>query len=180
MTDKLNEALQNVEMTYGELVEIANSITKPIFEPIDDIVKDVSSRINSMPIDMIRDTMLDLQIKAFEIAETKEKAALKAELAEALQKEKFAVSFTGSDGTAALKDKLAQLATSEETLTEAMYNLVANLFKTKLDQCHRLVDCLKSILMSRMQETKFMSVGTDAEIPPTKRMALNEDCKNQF
>lgn len=167
MEKKLEEALQNVEMTYGQLVEIANSMTKAIFEPINNIVATINASINSLPVDLIRDYMLQLQLKAFEISEIKEKAALKAELADALQKEKFAVSFNGADGSAAVKDKLAQIATSEETLTETLYNLVSNLFKTKLDQLHRLVDCLKSILMSRMQEAKFINAGTSNEIPAT-------------
>jgi hypothetical protein len=57
-----------------------------------------------------------------------------------------------------------------------LYNLVANLLKTKLDQLHRLVDALKSILMSRMQETKFMNIGSTNEVPSTTgtRVTLNE------
>ena len=117
-----------------------------------------------------------IQLKAFEISEIKEKAALKAELAETLQKEKFAVSFNGLEGSAAVKDKLALVETSAEIVTEALYNLIANLLKTKLDQLHRLVDALKSILMSRMQETKFMNMGSTNEIGPTTgtRVTLNE------
>ena len=68
--------------------------------------------------------------------------------------------------TAAVKDKLALIATSGEVVSEALYNLVASLFKTKLDQVHRLVDALKSILVSRMQENKFIqsvSVGEPGE-----------------
>jgi hypothetical protein len=129
-----------------------------------------------MSIDQIRDYILRIQLKAFEISEIKEKAALKAELAETLQKEKFAVSFNGLEGSAAVKDKLALVETSAEIVTEALYNLIANLLKTKLDQLHRLVDALKSILMSRMQETKFMNMGSTNEVPATTgRMRLNEE-----
>lgn len=167
MEKKLETALSNVEMTYRELVEIANGITGSIFKPINDRVDAISANVNSMPIDVIRDSIMDLQIKAFSLAEIKEKSTLKAELADALQKEKFAVEFSGADGSAAVKDKVAQIATSSEIVAETLYRLIANLMKAKLDQLHRLVDCLKSILVSRMQETKFMSVGTSAEIPQT-------------
>jgi hypothetical protein len=117
-----------------------------------------------------------LQLKAYGIAEIKEKAALKAELAEIIQKEHFAISFNGTDGSAAVKDKIATIATSSEIVTEALYNLIASLLKTKLDAVHRLVDVLKSILMSRMQEAKFMNVGASNEIAPTTngRITLNE------
>ena len=167
MNAKLEDALNNVETTYGELVEIANTMLKPLFEPINNLVGVINSTVNALSIEQIRDYILQLQLKAFEIAETKEKAALKAELAEALQKEKIAVSFNRLDGSAAVKDKLALVEASSETVAETLYNLVANLLKTKLDQLHRLVDALKSILMSRMQETKFMNIGSNAEIPAT-------------
>lgn len=167
MEKKLEEALERVEMTYGELVEVANDMLKPLFGPINDLVKQVNATINSLSTDLIRDYILQLQLKAFEISETKEKAALKAELAETLQKEKFATSFNSFDGSAAVKDKLALIETSSEIVAETLYNLVANLLKTKVDQLHRLVDALKSILMSRMQETKFMNLGTSSEVGPT-------------
>lgn len=176
MDKKLETSLNNVEATYGELVVIANDMLDPIFIPINEIINKVNTSVNAMSIDQIRDYILMLQLKAFEISEIKEKAALKAELAEVLQKEKFAVSFNGLEGSAAAKEKLALVETSAEIVTEALYSLVANLLKTKLDQIHRLVDALKAILMSRMQETKFMNIGSTAEIPATQgtRITLNE------
>ena len=167
MNAKLEAALTNVETTYGDLVEIANGMLKPLFDPINNLVSVINSTVNALSIEQIRDYILQLQLKAFEISETKEKAALKAELAETLQKEKFAVSFNKLEGSAAVKDKLALVEASAETVSEALYNLVANLLKTKVDQLHRLVDALKSILMSRMQETKFMNIGSSIEVPPT-------------
>ena len=169
MDKKLEDALGRVEMTYKDLVEISNEMLKPLFDPINELVGAINARVNALSIDQIRDYILQLQLKAVE-------AALKAELAEAIQKEQFAISFNGIDGSAAVKDKLALVATSAETVTETLYNLVANLLKTKLDQLHRLVDALKSILMSRMQETKFMNIGTSPDIPGTTngRVILNE------
>ena len=176
MDKKLETALNNVETTYGELVDIANGMLNPMFEPINMIIASVNATVNAMSIDQIRDYILQIQLKAFEISEIKEKAALKAELAETLQKERFAVSFNSFEGSAAAKDKLALVETSSEIVSEALYNLVANLLKTKVDQLHRLVDALKSILMSRMQETKFMNMGSTNEVPATSgRMRLNEE-----
>jgi len=168
MNAKLETALTNVETTYGELVDIANGMLKPMFDPINQLVSQISATINALSIEQIRDYILQIQLKAFEISETKEKAALKAELAETLQKEKFAISFNNLEGSAAVKDKLATVENASEVVAEALYNLVSNLLKTKVDQLHRLVDALKSVLMSRMQETKFMNIGSSAEIPPTQ------------
>lgn len=167
MTDKLSMALKNVEMTYGEVVEIASGITAKHFKVLNEMVSKINAQINALTVDQIREYMLTLQIQAFSISEIKEKSALKAELAMALQKEKFAISFNGADGSAAVKDKIALIATSEETVAEALYNLVANLFKAKLDQAHRLVDALKSILISRNQESKYINMTTTNDIPAT-------------
>jgi hypothetical protein len=176
MDIKIEQALTSVEATYGEIVGIANDFLRPSFEPIDALVNEINYRINALSVDQIRDFLLMLQLKAYGIAEIKEKAALKAELAEIIQKEHFAISFNGTDGSAAVKDKIATIATSSEIVTEALYNLIASLLKTKLDAVHRLVDVLKSILMSRMQEAKFMNVGASNEIAPNTngRITLNE------
>lgn len=167
MEKKLEEALNNVEMTYQELVEIANDMLKPIIEPANMLVSEITSKVNCLTIEQIRDYILQLQLKAFELSEIKEKSAMKAELAEALQKEAFAVQFNSVDGAAAVKDKLATVGTSAETVSKALYNLTANLLKTKLDQCHRMVAALSSILVSRMQEAKFMNFGSASDIPVT-------------
>lgn len=164
MTDKLSSALNNVECTYKELVEISNNILDPIVGPANTLVSTVNAQINSLSIDQIRDFILQLQLKAFELAEIKEKATMKAELSEALQKEKFATTFNGLDGSAAVKEKIALVESSSETVSTVLYELISSLLKSKVDQLHRLVDCLKSILMSRMQETKFMNIGTTAEV----------------
>lgn len=167
MNKKLEEALQSVEMTYAELVQMANDMTKPLFGSIDEIVQAITATVNSLSIDQLRNYILSLQLKAFEISEIKEKAAVKAEIAETLQKESYAISFNALEGSAAVKDKLAQVETTQAVVAEVLYNLVANLFKTKLDQLHRLVAALTSILMSRMSEAKFMQMGTTSEIPET-------------
>ena len=167
MTSKLSTALQNVEMTYAEVVEVANDIANKHFKAINAQVAMISSQINALTIDQIRNYILELQLQAFSISEVKEKSALKAELAQALQKEQFAIKFNGADGTGTIKEKIALVETSSEVVAEALYNLIANLFKTKLDQVHRLVDALKSILMSRMQESKYINMTTANDIPAT-------------
>ena len=178
---KLEEALMNVQTTYGELVEVANGMLSSIVGPVNELVAEVNSKVNAMSVDQIRDFILRLQLKAFEISEIKEKSALKAELAEALQKEKYAVEFNGADGTAAVKSNIATIAASAEVTSEALYNLIANLLKNKVDQLHRLVDALKSILMSRMQEAKFMNLGSSDEDDSFKtRIQLNEEARRQF
>ena len=88
----------------------------------------------------------------------KEKAQFKAVLGEALRKEAYAKNFNAAEGTVAVRENLSIINTASEILAEEIYSLVANIFKIKLDETHRAVDALKSVLMSRMQEAKMASV----------------------
>lgn len=151
----LNEALDKVEMAYGDVVAIANDMLAPLFDPINKLVEEINGRINNFTVEEIRNYMMRLQLRAYEISETKEKSSLKADLAESLRKEKYALTFNEAQGTAGTKDNTALLAASEEIIVASLYKLVASLLKTKLDALHRLVDALKSVLMSKMQEAKL-------------------------
>lgn len=151
----LNEALDKVEMAYGDVVSIANDMLAPLFDPINKLVEEINGGINNFTVEEIRNFMMRLQLRAYEISETKEKSSLKADLAESLRKEKYALTFNEAQGTAGTKDNTALLAASEEIIVASLYKLVASLLKTKLDALHRLVDALKSVLMSKMQEAKL-------------------------
>ena len=42
MTNKLSEALQNVEITYGELISISNDMTAELLAPVKVLAKEAS------------------------------------------------------------------------------------------------------------------------------------------
>ena len=84
-------------------------------------------------------------------------------IAEILKKEAYAISFNSSEGSVAVKDNNSVLSISNEIVTECIYNLVASLFKIKLDELRRIIDILKTILMSRLSEMK-MSSGITQQI----------------
>ena len=159
MKRDLQNALDNVEMTYSELVQIANDMTRDVFEEVDSIVNSIEeNKLYTMPADTIREYILRLSLKSYRLSEIKEKSSLKQECAETLRKEKYAVSFNGIEGTVAFKENSALVSISEEVLVEAIYSLVASLFKTKLDEIHRFLDSLKSILISQLQEAKIVNM----------------------
>ena len=62
MNAKLENALTNVETTYGELIEIANGMLKPLFDPINQLVNAINLTINALSIEQIRDYILQLQL----------------------------------------------------------------------------------------------------------------------
>lgn len=175
MDKKLEEALNNVDVSYHELVEIADESISPLTADADAIMKNVRENVSSMSVDQLRDYMLRLQMEAYRLSEIREKSQLKADLAETLMKEKYAITFNSLDGSAAVKDKLTQAEVSKEVVAENVYNLMASLLKTKVDALHRMVDVLKSILMSRMQEAKLMNQGIADDVNSYKsKTRLNE------
>ena len=95
-----------------------------------------------------------------DFSEIKEKSALKAECAVTLRKDRYAEEFSLADGAVANKDSIAIRNISEEILVEAIYELISSLFKVKLDETHRLVDTLKTVLMTRLSEAKLIQVDS--------------------
>ena len=63
--------------------------------------------------------------------------------------------FNEADGAAAVKNNIALIQTSEEIVVQSLYESISSQLKTKVDQLHRMVDAIKSILVTRMQEAKL-------------------------
>lgn len=154
MKPGVQDALDAVEMTYADLNEVANEMTANFFEPINKIIEELRD-VNELSNDMVRDYMIRLALNSYSLGEIKEKSALKAECAEALRKEQYAKSFREASGSAAIKENEALLGSNEQVIVEALYNLISSLFKTKLDEAHRVVAVLQSVLMSRNMEAKL-------------------------
>lgn len=155
MKGNLEQALANTEMTYSQLVNIANDIVGEYTKDIDKVVKEAYENINNLNNDSLRHVIITLSLKSYMFADIKEKSALKVECAEALRKEAYAIEYNKADGAVAARENTATINISDEILTESVYNLVASLFKTKMDEVHRVVDSLKTVLMSRMAEAKL-------------------------
>lgn len=157
MNNKLEQALNKVELTYQDIVEIANSLVADYTRELDLLIDDINNNIEKLSNDNLRERMLKLSIKAYSLGDVKERAAIKAECAEIIKKEAYAISFNNTEGSVAAKDNTSTLNISTEIVSECIYRLVANLFKIKLDEVRRLIDTLKTVLMSRLSEMKMSS-----------------------
>lgn len=158
MAKDLSKAISEVELTYEQIEQIANDIIKEPLDSVNQLVNEIQVNLPVMSADLLRDYMIKLQLAVFQISEIRDKAAAKAQCAEALRKEAYSASFLLQEGTAGQKDANATIAISENIVTECLYDLVSNLVKTKIDQGLRLVDTLKSALVSRMQEAKISNM----------------------
>lgn len=155
MAKDLNKALEIVEVTYAQIKEIADSMLTGPFEEPNRIIDMIQYNVESMSIEMLRDSILRLQLAVYSLSELKDRSGIKAVCAEAIRKEAYAANYIGQEGTAGVKDSNTTLAISENIVAQCLYDLVASLTKTKVDQLHRMIDSLKTILMSRMQEMKL-------------------------
>ena len=156
----LQEALDTIEMSYSELNEIANNMTEPFFQSINELTSQLGD-INSLSNDQVRNFMINMAMKSYSLSEVKEKAALKSSLAEAVRKETYSRKFSEGEGTQGIKDNYAMLECSNEVVAQALYESVAALFKSKADNCNRLVDTCKTVIMSRMSEAKLTTNSID-------------------
>ena len=156
----VNKALDVVDLTYDELIVIANDIYKGAVGEIDTIVESVADRVEILTNEEIRQLITKLSIKAFSFCEIKDKSAFKATLAESLKDEKYATLFNAMEGTVAVRENSALLGSAEELLAGEIYKLIAQLFKTKLDTVYRLIDTLKTVLTTRLTEAKLSGATT--------------------
>jgi len=155
----LQQALDNTNTVYQQLVEISNDIVAKCVKDITPIISNINNNIQNFSNDQIRESMMYLSLKSYSLAEIKEKASMKAEVAEILKKEAYANEFNGADGTVAVRENLAQINISDEILSQTVNELVADVLKVKLDELHRMIDVLKTVLMSRLSEAKLLSVS---------------------
>ena len=163
MKNGVNAALDAVDMTYDELIVIANSILADVTGDLDAMMQSAYNDVEVLSNEAIRQLMLKLSLRSYSFSEIKEKSIFKATLGETLRKEAYAKNFNSAEGTVAVRENTAILNTSDEILAEEIYTLVSALFKTKLDELHRVVSSLQSVLMSRMQEAKLSAVDTSIE-----------------
>lgn len=165
MKVELRKALENIQATYDELIDVANDMTEPYLKEIDSIVEHATNNINTLTNEDIRLLLLKLSLKSYSFSEFKDKSSLKSSCAEALKKEKLAVEFNRAEGSVAVRENQASINSIDEILADAVATLVSSLFKTKLDSVYRIVDTLKSVLLSRMSEAKLNStLATDKDI----------------
>lgn len=154
----INKALDAVDMTYDNLIVIANDTFNELVGDVSELVTIAYDNVENLTNDNLRELMLKLALKSYSFSEIKDKASFKATLAETLRKEAYAIKFNEQEGSVAAKDNLATLAISEEIIAENIYDLISTMLKTKSDEIHRVVDVLKTVLMSRNAEAKLTNI----------------------
>lgn len=155
MKESLEQALNNVELVYNDVKEIADDLVKEYTSDIANLISYIADNLESLTNDDLRKLILKLSTKAYSFGDIKEKAGIKAEIAEMLKKEKYAIEFNKAEGSVAVRENTSILNISDEVVTQAIYDLVASSYKVKLDEIRRMIDSLKIVLTSRLSEAKL-------------------------
>lgn len=167
MKGNLKQALENVDMLYEQIVSISDDIVNHYTKELNDLIDNAKKNIYTLTSSDLQTLMLQISFLTFQFCEVKDKAISKANGAETLKEEAYAKELIVADGAIALKQSTARLNISDEIIAEAIHDLVSSSFKSKLDEAHRLVDSIKSALITRAQEQKFgqqnISIGNVGE-----------------
>ena len=163
VSEKLQEALDKTDDVYQDLIEITNQVVNVYTGEVNKLIKEATDNVDNMTNEDIRMLIVKLSLQSFQFGDVKEKSSLKAACAETLRKEAYSRSFNISEGSVAAKENQATINTSYQQMVELIYEGAASLFKTKLDEIHRVVDALKTVLMSRMSEAKLTATMYEGE-----------------
>lgn len=152
---EFKEAKSAVDNVYNEMKSFIDKTIEIYLKDTNDVIKKLEDNLFELSNEDVRNAIVELSFKSYRLSDIKEKSALKAELAETLRKVMYSNTFRETEGTVANKENAATIAINNEVLVEKTYDSIANTLKTKLDEIHRVVDALKSVLVSRLSEEKL-------------------------
>lgn len=152
--DDFNVADKNVNDVYKDIGKIAKKLVDEKSKAIDDLIKTLSN-VESLSDEEIRKYMLKISLESYSFSEIKEHSAMKQDCAAALMKETQANIFNSETGTAEVRRNKSITDSNAQITVNILYNSIANLMKTKLDEAHRVVNTLNSILISRAAAAKL-------------------------
>lgn len=157
----------DIENAKGEVNELFNNISPLVTEivskhsvKLDNIIKKVSDT-KSLTNEELREVIIQLSVESYNFGMDKDSSILKQECATTLMKEGMAIAYNNADGTQQVKSNKSITETVDKQVVNLLYNAVANMMKTKLDEAHRMTNALNSILISRSAEAKLAAFKGD-------------------
>ncbi len=155
LSNDLSTGMSDIQTIYNSLNSQAKDIVKGYTKSIDELIKYLNDNINELTNEDIRRAELQLSLKAYDLGDIKDKTNIASEIAEIVQDETQADAFNTAEGNNEQRKNTAILSASKDKAVAKLYKLIASQIKTKLDEAHRVVDSLKSILISRASDRKL-------------------------
>lgn len=159
MNKATQSALDSVNETYADLAVVVDNICKRYTLEVDGIISYLKNNIESLSNEDIRKLMVNLATTSYSFSETKEYSVFKSALSESIRKEVYAKQFNLTEGTVAVRENTALINSAGEIIADEICQAVASTLKTKADEIHRVVDALKTVLLSRQTEAKLVALG---------------------
>ncbi len=159
--EDLTEAMNEVKDAYNSLWKLGESLIKKYTAEIDSIVKPLKNAdVEQMTTGQIRQTIFKLSTLSFDLGELRDKAVWTADVSDIIKDETFAMEYNCSEGAVAQRTNNATIKISKESAVTSLNKVISAILKTRLDETHRLIDSLKSILISRASDQKLLNVNT--------------------
>lgn len=150
----IDQAKLEADTLSNDLAGVVGSLTKKMTGELDTLIAKLSSGIDTLTNNELRDIMARISVEAYYIGIAKEQTSLKDACAEALYKEGLAKSYSLTQGAVEAKKQQAVLDTIDKQAVSILYSTVASLLKTKLDEAHRIVSAVNGVLISRASDAK--------------------------
>lgn len=139
---------------FKDLMPIVNSVVQKYSTQIDKIVKEVK-KIETLTNEDIRNKMLELSIECYFFGTNVAQSSLMSDCANVLYKESVAKEYSNAIGTQSERTSMSTIMSINKQVVNTLYRAVNELMKSKLDEAHRLVNTLNSVLISRSAEEKL-------------------------
>lgn len=150
----IDQAKLEADELTAQLAEVVGSITKAQTTTLDELIHKLSKGIDTFSNNDLRDIMARISVETYYIGIAKEQSSLKDACATALYKEGLAKSYNLTSGAVEAKKQQAVLDTVDKQAVSILYTTVSGLLKTKIDEAHRIVSVINSVLISRASEAK--------------------------
>ena len=163
----IDDAKKEVNELFQSLAPMVEEIVNNYSAAIDSIIMSLTDA-KSLTNSDIREYMLKLSVECYLFSLAKDASLLKEDCATTLMKEAQAISYNKSEGTQLIRNNQSMIDTIDKQVVNMLYSAVADLMRTKLDEGHRMINTLNSILISRNAEAKLATNTEDG------RQLLNE------
>lgn len=143
-----------VNELYKQLKEAAIESVTGMTAPLDGMIKQLESGVSTMSNSELWDMQMRLGVETYKLGIAKEQSSLKSTCSDAFYKLSLAQSFCSIDGAQETKKQKSIADNVKSQAVAMLYSTASSILKTKMDEAHRIVNIIQSILISRASDAK--------------------------
>ena len=154
--------LDRVNDNYIIIEEIVDEVIKPYCSELDNLMDDwrriITDSANPPLDDELHEAVIELPTILYFASEGVEKLGIKEDIAIAIRNELYNKTHLVAEGTVAVKESQAELASQEEFIVQSAYKRAYKIMKLKLEAGYELLNSTKKVIGARctlMELTKI-------------------------